>query len=269
MHGHELDRRDTELQQMADRAVGRERLVRPANPLRQPRLQLREAAHVHLVDDRLVPRRARPAVVAPGERRIHDRGKRGERGAVARIEHQVRLRLPDGVPEHRIVPPDGPGDRFCVRVEHHLVRVEPVTVRGIPGAVDAITVELARPDIRHVAVPVHVRLLGQRDPLALGRCLRTIEEAQVHTGRVLGKDGEVDAEAVPRRAERIRLARPDADGAIRGPGGNALGAVSCHRCSAARRTKHARGRSAVGRWAVGGGRWAVGGRRWRWGGGGR
>ena len=254
---------------MADCGVGGERLVGAADPLRQPRLQLREAAHVHLVDDRLVPRRARPAVVAPGERRIDTTAASGANGALSRGSN---TRSACGCP---IVYPNiasshvtGRAIAFAYGIEHHLVRIEPVTVRGIPGAVDAITVELARPDIRHIAVPVHVRLLGQRNPLALDRCLGTIEEAEVHTGRVLGEDREVDAEPVPRRAERIRLARPDADRAVRGAGGNAVGTVRCHRCSAARRTKRARGHGwAAGRWAVGCGLWAVGGGRWAVGGG--
>ena len=52
-------------------------------------MQLREALDVHLVDDRLVPRRARRPVVAPGERRIDDRRQRRERRVVALVERQV------------------------------------------------------------------------------------------------------------------------------------------------------------------------------------
>ena len=42
-------------------------------------MQLGETLDVQLVDDRLVPGRSRPAVVAPGERRVDHRGERGDR----------------------------------------------------------------------------------------------------------------------------------------------------------------------------------------------
>ena len=55
-------------------------------------MALRKPADVHLVDDRVVPRRARRPIVAPGERRIDDGGQRGEGGVVAVVARQVGVR---------------------------------------------------------------------------------------------------------------------------------------------------------------------------------
>ena len=59
--GQQLDRGDAELLEVLERRLGREAGVRAAQVLAHVRVQLREALHVHLVDDRLVPRLIRAA----------------------------------------------------------------------------------------------------------------------------------------------------------------------------------------------------------------
>jgi hypothetical protein len=97
------------------------------------------------------------------------------------------------------VPPDG----LRVGVEDELVRIEAVAALRGEGAVDPVAVQLARVDVRQVAVPDHVGLLGQRDRHRLGLGIERVEQAELDAGRVLREDGEVDADAVPRGAERI------------------------------------------------------------------
>jgi hypothetical protein len=225
MNGHQLDGRDAEVQQVVDRGVGRQRLVGAADALGQPRLQHGEPADVHLVDDGLVPRRAGRAVVTPGERGIDNGRERRERRAVPGVQREVLVGVANRVREHRIVPPDWPADGFRIRIEQHFVRVEAHPVCGIPRTMDPEPVELTGTQIGHVAVPVHVRLLGQRDALALDGRIGPVEEAQIDAGGMLREHREVDAEPVPRCPEGVRLAGPDADGSVGGSGADASGSV--------------------------------------------
>ena len=54
-------------------------------------------------------------------------------------------------------------------------------------AVDAVAVQLSRLQIRHVAVPDHVGLLGQRDRQRLDVRVGRLEETELDAGRVLGE----------------------------------------------------------------------------------
>jgi hypothetical protein len=80
------------------------------------------------------------------------------------------------------------------------------------GPADAIAIELARPETGYIAVPDEVGPLAQLQGLPRDGGRRMIEEAQLHAVGVLAEEGEVDPGAAPGRAQRIRLARPDATG---------------------------------------------------------
>ncbi len=86
MDRHQLDRGDTEALQVLDRRLARKPRVRAAQRLRNLRMGLCEAFHVQLVDDRLAPRRARRAIVAPTERGIDDFAARHSGRIVPAIE---------------------------------------------------------------------------------------------------------------------------------------------------------------------------------------
>ena len=146
VHRHQLDGRDAELVQVLDRRLGRQRRVGAAQLLRHVRVQLREALDVQLVDQRLVPRRARRPIVAPGERRIDRPRPSGANGALSRSSNDRSSSWsPMRVAEQRVVPAARarPID-LGVRIEHHLVRVEAMPVLRLVRAVDAVAVELAR-----------------------------------------------------------------------------------------------------------------------------
>jgi hypothetical protein len=66
---------------------------------------------------------------------------------------------------------------------------------------DAIPVAQAGTRVRHVAVPHAVREAGNAMPLQLAPAAR-IEQTEFDAFGVVGKEREVDALAVPRRAER-------------------------------------------------------------------
>jgi hypothetical protein len=72
MHRQEFDGGDAELGQIADRRLRRQPGIRPPEPFRDLRVPMGEALDVQLVDEGLVPRGARRAVIPPGEGRIDD-----------------------------------------------------------------------------------------------------------------------------------------------------------------------------------------------------
>ena len=93
MHGQELDRVDAEVLEVLERRLGREPCVRAAQILAHRRMQLREALHVHLVDDHLRPRMIRRPVVLPVEARVdHDRLR--DRGGAVRLVDRAGRRRP-------------------------------------------------------------------------------------------------------------------------------------------------------------------------------
>ncbi len=183
---------------MADGRLGGEPEVRPAQRLGHVRVQLGEALDVQLVDDGLVPRRLRRAIVPPGKRIVHNRGERRVRGAVAIVGRRAVGRA-HAKREQRVVPPRRASDDLGVGVHDQLARVEAMAVLRRVGAVDAIAVELTGVHVGEVAVPHHVGVLGQRDRQRLHLGVDRVEEAELDAGGVLGKDREVDADTVPRR----------------------------------------------------------------------
>ncbi len=234
MHWHQLDGGDAEALQVLDDGRRAETGVRAAILRRHLRMQLGEAAHVHLVDDRVVPRRARIAVVAPRERRVDDLALRHAARVVAPILRQVGALTADAIAEVRIAPGERPDDRLRIGIEQQLLRVEAMAVLRLVRAVHAIAVQLPRPRLGQVAVPDLVRLLAQRDALQLAPPA-AIEQAQLDAFRMLGEQREVDALAVPRSALRKRFTGPD--------GGDRVG-HSCSRSERAERqgrgTRHER-----------------------------
>ncbi len=100
------------------------------------------------------------------------------------------------------------GDRLCIRVEQQLVRVEALALLGLVGAVDAVAVELAGFQSRHVAVPDEVGALAQLQPRDFAPA-GLVEEAELDALGMAREEREVDALVVPGGAERIGGARPE------------------------------------------------------------
>jgi hypothetical protein len=136
-----------------------------------------EAAHVRLVDRRVRPGRRRRRVVAPVEGGIEELGELAAHAA-------------------------------GVRVEQQLAGIEQVAGLRREGAVRAVGVEQAGAGVRQVAVPDLVGPFGQRQAMQLALA-RRVEQAELDPARMRGEHGEVDARAVPGRAERIGEAGPE------------------------------------------------------------
>jgi hypothetical protein len=203
LHREELDRGHAEglqvIQHLLD-AQSRE----PALRLRRHvRMAARVAGDVHLVDEAVVGRVVRPAVVAPVEVRVDHLALGHHRGAVAPVERQVLLLVADGVAEMRVAPlvAEAARDAVGVGVDQQLVGVEAVPALGLVGAVHAVAVELPRAHAGKVAVPHEVGALAQRHAADLPLAV-LVEEAQLHLFGMAREDREIRALPVPRGAQR-------------------------------------------------------------------
>jgi hypothetical protein len=58
-------------------------------------------------------------------------------------------------------------------------------------------------------MPDIIGLLRQGNAINLLILIRAVKKAQLDTGGVFGKEGEVDSSPIPGGTERIRLSRPD------------------------------------------------------------
>ena len=206
---HELNGGDAQLQQVPDSGFGGQAQVGPAQWFGNLGMQLREAAHMSLIDHRLVPGRPQRLVVSPAEGLIGDNAKRRTVGVVPVVEGHVAGGIADAVSEHGVRPAqlsaDGPG----IRVQENLVGVEPMPVVGIEGTVNPIPVQLTGLDVGQIAVPHQFRLFAQRDAVGFGAVVLGIKQAQFNTCGVFGEDGKVHAGSVPGGAEWIRPTGPD------------------------------------------------------------
>jgi hypothetical protein len=176
-------------------------------------MQLREPFDVQLVDQGLVPGAAARPIVTPGERRVDDRGQRRIRRAVPIVEREVVL--PHAEAEQGVVPAGCPSDNLGVRIHDDLVGVEAVTLVGRIWAMDPIAVELARTNVGKIPVPHHIGVLRERDRQRFRVGIRRVEQAELDACRMLGKNREIHAHAVPGGAERRRQARPHSHRTIR------------------------------------------------------
>ncbi|MNS14821.1 hypothetical protein D3C72_464460 [compost metagenome] len=160
-----------------------------------------DAAHVGLVNDRLVPRHADAMVVAPGVRRVDDLAFGHEWRAVALIETEVGVRVTDGVAEQRLGPLQFADQLFGVRIDQQLVVVETMAVGRVVRTVDAVAVDQPRMGVGQVAVVDLVGVFRQFDAFDL-HFAGVVENAQFDLGGVGGKQGEIDTQPIPGRTQR-------------------------------------------------------------------
>ncbi len=204
---HQLDRGHAEPLQVLEHRRCSERGVLAAQTRRHPRMEVREALHVQLVDEGIVPRGVGATVITPGKGRIHDLALRHAESAVARVDGQVLAPAAHSVAEVCVAPAKRPHDRFGVRIEQQFVGVEAHAPLWIVRAVHPISIQQPGPRVRQVAMPYLVGLLAHLHHFDLALALR-IEQAQLDTFRVLGEQREIHAFAVPGRSERIRPPGP-------------------------------------------------------------
>jgi hypothetical protein len=205
LHRQQFDGGDPEGLQVPDeRGVGQPR-VGAAQRRGDVGVAHRRAAHVHLVDDGVRPRRARAPVAVPREGVVHDDAARHVRRRVGRIGEAGVDRVPR-VAEQRRVQRQLAVDRAGVGVQEQLGGVVPQPRAGLVAAVHPVAVPLAGADPADPAVPDLVG--GLLQPVAvLGPV--GVEQAQVDRLGAGGPEREVGPVAVPVRPQRCGGARPD------------------------------------------------------------
>ena len=199
---HQFDGADAKPLKIADgRRMGEAR-IGAAKLGRDLPHQRGEALHMKLVDLGLVQRSARPSVVTPIEAVVDD----DRAGHIGRAVVRIRFVLVpcavgiEAVGEDGGVPRDRAFDRARVRIEQELGRIAAIAARRLPRSMNAIAVALPGHDAGHVAVPAEGAGLRKiQSPLVPG----LVEQAQLHTRRDLREDGEVDAAAIERGAQRV------------------------------------------------------------------
>jgi hypothetical protein len=131
-------------------------------------------------------------------------GWRHEGGAVALIEGGVVTRF-HLIAEDGWVPFQIAGMGAGIGVQQQLVVVEAMPILGLVGAMDAIAIDLARPDAADPAMEDLVGVFGQLDALQL-RAAIGVEQADLDLGGIGREQREVHALPVPGGAARMRQA---------------------------------------------------------------
>src|SRR5580704_3345484 len=147
-----------------------------------------ESFDVHFVDDGVGKRGLGLAVILPIEAGVDDDGFRNAVGAVLCI-HLQGVAGREIVGKDGLLPVDAAGERFGIRVNKKLVEVETMPVLRVPGAIDAITVELSDLDAVHKSMPDVSGSLAESDAVDLFSV--RVEEAKVDACRGLGENREV------------------------------------------------------------------------------
>ena len=158
---------------------------------------------MRLVNHGAVQRDARSLVTLPVESSVDDDRLGDSPCVIAEILRQIFLLIADYVTEHFICPAYFSGDGFCIRIEEKFRTVEAQSAFRIVRTGDAETVQLSGPHIRQKHVPDLIGVFSDRDTNVFFRGLETVEQTKLNAGGVLGKNGEVDAVAHPRRPQRI------------------------------------------------------------------
>ena len=174
VHGQQLDGRDAERRQVADRRRMGEAGVRAAQLLGDVRVAHREALDVRLVDDRLVQRPARRAVRRPVEVRVDDDRARHERRAVGVVDDAIWVARSG---TRRRPRSSRPRPRWRGRTGRAAASTAGSACPArVPRAVDAKAVALAGLESGHVAVANEAGLFGQSHA---GLVAVVVEEAQL------------------------------------------------------------------------------------------
>jgi len=184
MHRQQLDRRDSEFSKVIDGEVAADGFVSSADFLRNVRALLGEAFDVDLVDDGFRLRHIEQSVPSPIECIVDDDTFGHAPGIVAMIALEIRVGAAvHHVAEHFRTPVHQTGHGLRIWVQEKFRCIE-----AVPDVIGAF--EHSHPQ----------RFLGRA---------QIVEEAEIHSGGVLGEEREVNPFARHRGAEGIRAAFPD------------------------------------------------------------
>ena len=196
MDRHQFHRSDAKALDVIHRRLVAQPLEGAAKLFRDRRIELGEALHMRLVDDRIGPADLRAAVIAPiGFGGIDDAAFRHEGRAVAGIEGEVLVFAFEIVAED-FLPPFQLADELAgIGIDQQLVGIEAVTVRRIVSTVNPITVKRAGFQAGDIAMPDFVGELRQGDACRLHLSAR-IEQNHFDPFCMGGEQREIHAFAI-------------------------------------------------------------------------
>ncbi len=142
---------------------------------------------------------SRWAVVAPGERRIDHLAFRHVGSAVGSATGKIFTGMADLVAEQGVMPSQLAGNCLGVRIKEQLRPVKTQTSLRVIRAVDPVAVKKVGPRLGQIAMPDLISLRDQVDAFDF-LAAQVIKETELNRLCTFGKDGEVDALAVPRGA---------------------------------------------------------------------
>src|SRR5215472_10005359 len=170
----------------------------------------REAADMHLVDNRLGEWPAKRCVALPVVAgRVDDHALKRRRSIISTAPRRVAAATRRA------------SDTLPIRVEQHLFWVEPEPALGIEGSGDTIGIDLTRGYAAHKNMPIMVGTVSPRVEIDHSRRLRDIhvvEQQQLCSRTVFGEHAEIGAAGNKCRPERKALAR-----SVSREGGHGLG----------------------------------------------
>jgi hypothetical protein len=170
---------------------------------------------MRLIDDRVFPGDARPAIRAPGEGRVHHHRLGHAARIVTPVEREVAAGGTHAIGKMGVTPDKPSGQRLGVRVDQELVRVETEAALRLVGAIYAIAITLHRHHVAHIAVPDVFGALRQRDTFQLAPAL-VIEQAELDLGGLRREQREIGAAAIPGGPQRIGRAGGQPTASARG-----------------------------------------------------
>ena len=197
MAGHKLDGGDAQALEVVDDDGVRDSRVGSPNLLRNVRVRHGHAAHVGLVNDRVVVAVLRRPVVPPVEERVDDhRDHCVGRG----IELASLGRVVEIVGEERLLVGDLARDRLRVGVEKQFRVVAAQALGGVVGAFHAESVALPGAHSGQIAMP-HARV--DFSQLDFGLAGDVVDEAQVDALGDGRENGKIRPGAVVRGSEWV------------------------------------------------------------------
>ena len=157
---------------------------------------------MHFVNNSVIPRNPPVATgLGPFKGRVNHHAFGHKRCTIPLVESQIvhRFHL---VTENSGVPGQSTGVSASVGVEQQLMGIESVTNFRLIRAVDAVSINGCRSDLRQITVPNLIGVFRECDSLKLPFA-SLIEQTEFHFGRVSREESEIGALAVPRSTTRM------------------------------------------------------------------
>src|ERR1700683_848830 len=111
------------------------------------------------VNNSLFERMARWPVIVPIEGLIHDDTFGNKGRIIAFVTNEIFIRVVQWITEHFGRPFDIAADRARIRIEKNFGGIKTMSLGRVPGTMDSITIQLARPHIGKENMPDFIRAL--------------------------------------------------------------------------------------------------------------